>query len=149
MSSKSASKETLLVQSAFYGALRGLISLPLEHPFESVKTRAQNSVSFRSSIDAMSELYRLFGFRKGIYAGFGANSIRVTIKHFYRTPLMLYLPQQFEKTIPKKWLDIYPSGHKTAAGCAIAFIETFIICPLERIKVVLMTKNKELRFGEE
>lgn len=38
----------------------------------------------------------------------------------------------------------YDGIHKVSAGLVIACLETIIICPLERMKVFLMTKKSKI-----
>jgi hypothetical protein len=52
---------------------------------------------------------------------------------------MVYLPSQFEKILNRS--QIYKGYHKLLGGGVLAIIESFVICPLERLKVSLMTEK--------
>lgn len=53
--------------------------------------------------------------------------------------MMLYFPKFFEKTLPLQLQHKYPGLRKTLSGSVIATFEIFIITPLERLKVYIMT----------
>jgi len=57
---------------------------------------------------------------------------------------MLWLPQSYNKLLPDSLKLKYPSLAKITTGATLAAIDTFIICPLERLKVCLQTKNNDL-----
>jgi hypothetical protein len=79
-------------ESAIVGALRGLIGLPLEHPFETIKTKLQSKSNSFGLYDTIKHTLKHDGVIKGIYSGFLPNAIRVTIKNVYRWPMMLGFP---------------------------------------------------------
>mmetsp|Transcript_15212 Transcript_15212/g.2179 ORF Transcript_15212/g.2179 Transcript_15212/m.2179 type:complete len:93 (+) Transcript_15212:318-596(+) len=87
-----------------------------------------------------NQMYKQFGFFKGIYAGYFPSLFRVMSKQFYRFPMMMYFPNKFKELYSQETQRKYDGIHKISAGMLIASIETVIICPLERIKVHLMTK---------
>lgn len=76
----------------------------------------------------------------GLYAGFIPNFLRQMSKYFYRFPMMIYFPKKIEEHMPKKYLNKYEGLHKILGGVLIAGFESVIICPMERLKVYLMTK---------
>jgi len=58
------------------------------------------------------------------------------LKNVYRYPLMITLPGYFQNNFPlikEKWFA------KFLTGSTIAIIESFILCPFERFKVLFMT----------
>jgi hypothetical protein len=57
------------------------------------------------------------------------------VKQMYRYPLMILFPPYFENKLSTSNLQVT----KLASGLAIAMIESFIMCPFERLKVYLMT----------
>lgn len=59
------------------------------------------------------------------------------MKNAYRYPLMIGLPGLFEKRVESKSLQ------KLLTGASIAVIESFIICPFERLKTFFMTVHAD------
>lgn len=109
------------------GSGRALISLPLEHPLDYFKTQKQ--------VNPMISYHKLISntpFRY-MYRGFIPNAARQSIKQGYRFPLMIGLPNFYRKVITNE-------GYvQSLTGLSIAVIESIIICPLERLKIWLMT----------
>lgn len=155
--SSRTSKLHLLFLKIFEIIIQGL---PLEHPFETIKTRAQSELKMNSfkSVNShffhiifsifkqIMEIFTEFGFR-GFYSGIIPNAIRVTIKQAYRWPMMIFFPNFFTRLYPKSLTQRFKGIHKISAGITIASIETFFVCPIERIKVFLMTRiNKDVHF---
>jgi len=68
---------------------------------------------------------------------------RILIKKVYRYPLMITLPPFFEEKLGTSNLQMT----KACSGFGIAIIESFILCPFERIKVYLMTLNSQQKKG--
>lgn len=122
------------------GAMRGGLCLFLEHPLESIKTQWQDKTNFRTSREIVKDIYASKGLL-GFYRGFVPNFIRVTSKHFYRWPLMLFFPNFYQRNIPKKYSNRFSGLNKILTGLTIANIEIFIHCPLDRIKIYFMTSN--------
>jgi hypothetical protein len=81
----------------------------------------------------MQEIYSEKGVLKGFYSGSLPNLGRIVAKNIYRYPLMIGMPQVFEKRIADRRVQ------KFFTGLSIAFIESFILCPFERLKVYFMT----------
>jgi len=90
------------------------------------------------------EIYKTQGVRKGFYAGFIPGAIRGVVKQIYRWPLMLVLPKIYTSIYPKEIQKKYPSIAKISTGLTLAAIDTFIVCPFERLKVCLQTKRSDL-----
>lgn len=67
---------------------------------------------------------------------------RCILKNTYRYPLMVGLPQFYNKNLPsqikenKKFL-------KLLTGASIGLVEATLTCPIERIKVYFMTTNND------
>jgi hypothetical protein len=137
----------LYPEAAIVGAGRGLLALPLEHPLDVIKTRAQAAPEIRSTWEIAKKAYQSGGIR-GFYSGAIPNGTRLAIKQMYRYPMMLSIPQFFKKTIPVDFQKRHHDIEPIVTALSIASFETFIISPLERCKVFLMTndaKNKQLR----
>lgn len=125
------------------GALRGVAGLPIEHPFDCVKTKMQANPQIGAA-GTVRQVFTASGWR-GFYAGAIPNSVRAAIKQSYRWPMMVYLPPYLQEILPKRITKDSPTAVKTSAGLVIAHFETFAIAPLERLKVELMTAPKEKR----
>jgi hypothetical protein len=139
----------IYAEASAVGVARTLAGLPLEHPFDSIKSRLQTEMHRKVSFVQMTkEIYSTYGFRNGFYAGFLPSAARGIIKQVYRWPLMLWLPQVYSKIYPDSLKTKYPSIAKLSTGFTLAAIDTFIICPLERLKVCLQTKNCDLGVGK-
>lgn len=141
MSLQKADKHTKLkfyVNVSLVGALRGGICLIVEHPLESIKTQWQDNSSVKSSKEIVKNIYNQKGLI-GFYRGFIPNFFRVTSKHFYRWPLMIFFPRFYEKNLSENTQTKYPGLVKILTGLSIANLEILILCPLDRIKIFLMT----------
>ena len=131
----------MLVASALIGVLRGLVGFPLEQPMESVKTQWQANPKNRNEVEILKQIYREKGLYKGFYAGSLPNLTRVVLKNIYRYPLMIKLPNLIQQKIP-----LARNNRKIAkalTGLSIAGVEAFILCPVERFKVIMMTRSRE------
>lgn len=130
------------LEVSFSGALRGLIPLPIEHPFDCMKTRMQANLGAKSAFNMVQEIYQQDGLR-GFYAGVLPNGARLMIKHAYRWPMMLAFPDFYDRFLPEETKKKYPSLKKFLTGGTIASFETLIICPLERVQVWLTTTYRD------
>ena len=54
---------------------------------------------------------------------------------------MILIPKYYKELLPTTWIENYPALHKGFAGATIALFESFVTCPLERIKCQLMTQH--------
>lgn len=138
MTESSHSTTSLYLQASLMGAFRGGVSLLIEHPFDTIKTRRQANYAEGSILGVTNRIVELQGVR-GLYSGFIPNGVRLMGKQAYRWPMMLAFPQFFKTSLPESLQNSYPSSIKLATALSIAHLETFIICPLERLKVYLMT----------
>jgi hypothetical protein len=122
---------------SFYGAVRGAVALPLEHPLDCLKTNMQALPSNHNALTVTKRIYQTKGLR-GFYRGYVPNTLRVIIKQIYRWPMMLFIPIGLES------MKVFPQSemNKMITAILIAHFECFIITPLERIKVWLMTNYK-------
>jgi hypothetical protein len=122
------------------GALRGGLCLIIEHPLESIKTQWQDNHQIKSTRNIIKNIYLQKGI-VGFYRGFVANFIRVISKNFYRWPMMIFFPRLYEKNLPLGARKKYPGLAKILTGLSIANLEILILCPLDRIKIFLMTSK--------
>lgn len=118
------------------GVARGVAGLPLEHPWDVIKTRWQAKPQFTSSWAVAKDVMEQKGWR-GFYSGILPNGFRMGFKQAYRWPMMIFLPGIYEGLFPD---DSYK--RKIATGLTIANLEVGIISPLERLKVWLMTSTR-------
>lgn len=114
------------------GSLRAVVSVPLEHPFEYLKTRKQNQPQFSARTLLISDL-RTHGFFQ-LYRGASVNVVKEAIRYFYRLPAMVTLPILIEQRFTLSYTQA-----SAIAGLIIALGESCILCPLERLKVWLIT----------
>lgn len=112
------------------GVLRAFIGVPIEHPFEYIKT-IQQATNTKSAWGIVKAQAHLHGGMK-LYGGFMPNLINTSIKQMYRFPAMRFLPGVY-----KQWLSDVKAYALT--GLTIGMLETLIVCPLERLKVWKMT----------
>lgn len=124
------------------GATRGLAGFPLEHPFDRVKTTQQASPVALSGTKTALAIYQQEGVR-GFYKGGIPNGSRYILKPMYRYPLMFFLPNAYEDILPASAGQKNPYFKKALTGVTLASLEVYFICPLERLKVALMTSGQE------
>jgi len=91
-----------------------------------------------------NEIYRTQGIFKGFYAGFIPGAVRGIVKQIYRWPLMLILPNFYNSIYSVEIKKKYPSIAKVTTGLTLAVVDTFVICPFERLKVYLQTKRRDI-----
>lgn len=116
-------------QTVLAGILRAFIGVPIEHPFEYLKTIQQATNSRSAWNVARREMSH--GVMK-LYGGFVPNLVNTSIKQMYRFPAMRFLPKTY-----MQWLGEIKAYALT--GLTIGVMETLIVCPLERLKVWKMT----------
>jgi hypothetical protein len=79
----------------------------------------------------------------GFYKGGSMNFSRVMLKECYRSPLRGYMKQFYSQNLPDSFHTKYPDAKNVFTGLTMSMADTFIMCPLERLKVWLMTSPKE------
>mmetsp|Transcript_32102 Transcript_32102/g.55388 ORF Transcript_32102/g.55388 Transcript_32102/m.55388 type:complete len:302 (+) Transcript_32102:473-1378(+) len=112
------------------GVIRAFVGVPVEHPFEYIKT-IQQATNSRSALKVVRSEVGTHGVMK-LYGGFMPNLINTSIKQMYRFPAMRFLPNTYTK-----WFSEVNAYAMT--GLTIGVMETLIVCPLERLKVWKMT----------
>lgn len=137
------------VEAAFTGLCRGLLRLPIEHPFDCIKTQWQANPQLKSALRTVNHINSTHGI-KGFWNGAAPAAFRNGIKELYRWPLMLCLPHIYNKLLIAGNLSQTKHARdsttaKTLTGLTIAGVESFIICPLERVKVTFITREKASR----
>jgi hypothetical protein len=117
-------KKTFLSIS-MVGAVRAISGLPIEHPFETLKTWMQSENQTPSQ--AARSIYQAKHL-KGFYSGFWVNCLRAVSKAAYRWPLTVYIISKFRKECKQKGWGIGMAG--AGAGIVTATLESIILCPL-------------------
>ena len=117
------------------GAFRAGILMPLEQPLDYLKTQAQSQLYRGPALPFIRDHIKAHGFLK-LYSGLIPNTIRASIKQAYRLPLMVGIPNTYRRFLGNENLI------QLLTGITLATAETYIICPLERIKIWLMTAPK-------
>ncbi len=112
----------------------------IEHPLDTIKTNMQ--INFDLSFkEVILKIFKAKGLR-GFYSGGIPSTAEYLSKHFYRIPLIILLPKFLNSLF-----NINHVYNLILSGILIANLEVFIISPLERIKVFLMTfLNKDSNY---
>jgi hypothetical protein len=130
-----------IIKSSYVGVSLVIFTFTSNHPFDYLKTVRQANISHNKSNRALvSEVYSLYGI-KGFYTGGKTNFARAVLKEAYRNPVRGILKGFYSEKIPKSVQIKFPEIRNIATGVSMAFFDTFILCPLERIKVWVMTVN--------
>lgn len=135
-----------VVASSAIGCSRVIFTFGIGHPFDLVKTRMQANPYIESGHLLANDIYKQTGVR-GFYVGGIPNLSRALFKETYRSPQRGFTKSFLDNSLP----DF--SGKKdfvnTATGLLMAGTDTFLICPLERLKVWMMTNNnKDKKFSQ-
>ena len=109
------------------GVFRAGVLMPIEHPLDYLKTQIQAQTHLGSTIPFIREHVKNNGLLK-LYTGFIPNTARASLKQGYRLPLMIAIPNFYRRFIHEENLI------QTLTGLSIAIIESYIMCPLERLK---------------
>lgn len=120
------------LHASLLGAVRAAVLMPIEQPLDYIKTQIQSSFYRGSPIKFTRSHIAQYGYLK-LYTGFMPNLFRASIKQSYRLPLMIYVPNLYRRYI------IDEHKIQILTGISIAVLESYLLCPLERIKVWLMT----------
>lgn len=99
------------------GVARAVSGLPIEHPFETLKTWMQSENQTTSQ--AVRSIYQAKRI-KGFYSGFWVNSLRAIGKAAYRWPLTVYIINRFRKECREKGWGIGVAG--AGAGIVTALV---------------------------
>ena len=113
-----------------------ILTFGVGHPFDLVKTRMQANPAITSGVLCSQEVFQKTGIR-GFYTGGTMNFSRHLAKMMYRTPLENELYYAYKNQFPGN-----EDAVNVSTGLSMAVMDSFIICPLERIKVWLMTTEK-------
>lgn len=78
------------------------------------------------------------GIIRGLYAGALPNITRLITRNTYKYPLIVGLPEIQRNKMPGLVRE-NPALAKLITGTSVALLESLITCPLDRLKVHLMT----------
>ncbi|MBS0359114.1 MAG: hypothetical protein JSS53_07585 [Proteobacteria bacterium] len=127
-----------IVESIKISLPRVVITFGSGHPFDLVKTRMQANPYIHSGVLLSKEIYRETGIR-GFYTAGLPNFTRAILKESYRSPLRGMLSAKYGNIFP----EMTKEKKALMTGFSMALADTMIMCPLERLKVWLMTKHEE------
>lgn len=140
-----AGEETIsskAIQSIYIGMPKVILTFGSGHPFDVVKTKMQANPYIRSGFLLSKDIFNKTGVR-GFYTGGVPNFSRAILKEAYRTPLRGAIASSLNNSYP----DLGQGVKSTIAGVSMALSDTIIICPLERLKVWMMTNRSENNQG--
>ena len=135
------SKAVLLSQGILIGIMRNVVGFPIEQPLDSVKTQWQASSYHKNEFQIAKDIWNTKGL-KGYYSGSIPNVSKSLLRGTYQFPLMISLPSMCEKLIPNSLGGQSPSIQKYFTALFISVFDSFILTPLERLKVYQMTKRE-------
>lgn len=135
---KSASTIEKVGQSIIVGAPKAIITFGAGHPFDLVKTQMQANPHIHSAVLLSKEIYQKTGI-KGFYTGGLVNGTRHIIKNAYRDPIRGASKVYYEEKFP----DASKASIAAATTFTMSTADTYIIAPLERLKVWLMANRDE------
>jgi len=114
----------------------------IEHPFDTIKTQWQKKFNFQKATEVSSHIYKETGIA-GFYRGLTPNLLKSSCKNLFRLPAMIYLPDIYKKSV-KDVPFYFDSLPKIMAGISFVNFEVYVLTPLERLKVFLMTENSSI-----
>lgn len=124
-----------VTQSILIGTPRVILTFGAGHPFDLLKTRMQADPHISSAVLLTKKIFQETGIR-GFYVAGIPNLTRSIIKETYRSPLRGFLASLYDEALP----NANKGSKATITSLSMAVTDTFLITPLERIKVWLMTK---------
>jgi hypothetical protein len=130
-----------IAESSYLGARQMIIVFLLGHPLDLAKTKSQSNPSKVYSVNILKQLVLTDGIR-GCYRGGSMNFSRLVLKEAYRSPLRGFIKQFYESTLPARFNSQFPDAKNVFTGLTMAMTDTFVLCPLERIKVWIMTTEQ-------
>jgi hypothetical protein len=134
--SGSSSTLSKIAESSYLGARQIFLVFTLGHPLDLAKTRSQSNPYKAFSFTVLKQIRQHEGIR-GWYKGGSMNFSRMLLKETYRSPLRGFIKQLFGSNLPSNQ-DLT----NVLTGLTMAMSDTFILCPLERIKVWMMTTER-------
>ena len=129
------------VQSAVVGVAPFALMFVAGHPFDLMKTRMQATMNQKSALVIANDLYKSQGLR-GFYKAGTTNFARGLLKEGYRNPLRGYFYHVYSHNLPGQLQSKHPDLRNLLTGVTMSSVDVLIACPLERLKVWLMTNMK-------
>jgi hypothetical protein len=126
--------------SSYIGVTQMVFTFCLTHPLDLFKTNMQASLKKnQNSLEVIREQLR-----KGpssFYIAAIPNFSRFFFKELYRSPLRGFLKKFYNDNLPANVSVAYPDLKNVLTGLSLSITDTFVLCPLERVKVWIMTNN--------
>ena len=133
---------TKFVQSVVVGVTPYTIMFLMGHPFDLMKTRMQASLNEKKAFASVKDLYKTRGIT-GFYKAGVTNFTRGLLKEGYRNPLRGYFYYVYSRQLPRDLQAKYPDLRNLLTGVTMSSVDVLIACPLERLKVWLMTNMNQ------
>ena len=118
---------------------RVIIGFPFEHPIDCLKVQWQAKPYFKNEFEMAKHVYCKKGIIKGFYSGSLPNISRLILRNCYKYPLLVGLPEFYQRRVPNSLNNT--SLLKLYTGISLAMIESIITCPIDRIKIYMMTSK--------
>jgi len=136
------SRTSLFIRTILLGVTNSNLALLFEHPIETIKTQWQRKNQLKKFTDVGKFIYSESGL-KGFYKGLTPNLLYRSIRNSFRWPTMIFLPNKF-KSLTEELPFYIDSLPKILTAMTIAFSEVYILTPLERVKIFLMTETSNI-----
>ncbi len=134
----------IYLQSIVVGPLGILGSLPFTHPLDFLKSKQQLEKGRISYSIIATTIFKEKGWT-GLYAGLVPKSLQGLVKQGYRLPLQIEFDFFFNRLFQTSGKE-HRYLSSVCTGGVLTFVDTFVICPTDRLKLLLMTRlNKEKR----
>lgn len=133
------STSRLWLASSLLGIGRTIFWLPIEHPFDTMRVQWQTNPKLKNEYEVVNKIISEKGL-KGLYSGYLASWIKQIVKSSYRFPMMAILPRIWGNFLGTEY---FSNKHKMKliTSISIAVVEAFIISPIERLQVFIMTSK--------
>lgn len=123
------SETSRVIDSSFYGAVRGFFVHSLIYPFENLKIRRQASASSEGCARIAINLFKQEGIG-AFYKGLAPQLVKTCLKQVWCWPMITNVPIFLKQT------PLNDTCRQAVTGISIATIDAAITTPLERLRVV-------------
>lgn len=118
---------------------RVVVGFPIEHPLDALRVQWQAQPWLKNEAAVVKHVVSTKGITRGLYAGALPNFTRLIARNSYKYPLLVGLPE-LQRSHMGTTVRENPKLAKLITGSSVAFVESLITCPLDRMKVHLMTQ---------
>lgn len=126
-----------LLQSSYWGILRGIAVETLTYPLDVIKTRQQCSKEPFGYIQIIKQLYQENG-HQAFFRGLSLQLFRVSIKQAWVWPMMTQIPCTLSQ------YQVHGLSQQIMTGLSIATVDAFITTPFEKLKIRSQISKQEL-----